>query len=413
MAAPVPEVGADGARAPDSPVRPAGSAREVFQAALGLGLTSFGGPIAHIGYFQRAYVGKRRWLGADEFAGMVALCQLVPGPASSQLGFLIGFRRAGWLGAVAAWLGFTLPSALLMFGFAVVAPRISGPFALAAFHGLKLVAVAVVAQAVWSMARTMCADLPRAAIALASALTVAAVGGPSAQMFALAIGGAGGVLLCRNIPGGGGAVRLPISARAGVLSFGVFVALLLCLPVIGGHGLAAMMAVFYRAGALVFGGGHVVLPLLRDGLVPDGWITDSAFLAGYGAAQAVPGPLFTFAAYLGAAIAPQGHGLGLAAAWSAAALGALFLPGLLVAIAGVPIWNWVSRHGPARGALAGVNAAVVGVLGAALYDPLWTSAILRPVDLAIAAGGFVLLQYWRVPPVIVVGCIVALSIAAR
>lgn len=388
---------------------------EVFAVALGLGLTSFGGPIAHLGYFERTYVERRRWLSADDYAGLVALCQTIPGPASSQVGFLVGLRRAGWGGGVAAWTGFTLPSALLMFAFARLAPHLISTPALAALHGLKLVAVAVVAQAVWSMARKLCPDSQRAGIGLSAGVILLVFGGPAMQLVALALGAVGGLVLCRDVGDQAAPPRLPIGRGVGVAALAAFAALLLGLPLAARaapHSLLAAAAIFYKSGALVFGGGHVVLPLLRGALVPSGWLPDSTFLAGYGAAQAVPGPLFTFAAFLGADVAPNGAGGLTAALWSATALAAIFLPGLLLALAALPLWAWLGRHAGARGALAGVNAAVVGVLGAALYDPIWTSAVANGRDAAIALTGLVLLERWRVPPIVVVIVSVAAAMAA-
>lgn len=397
----------------DLRTRESGSIAEVFSTALMLGLTSFGGPVAHVGYFERTYVQQKRWLSAEDFSGLVALCQMVPGPASSQLGYLIGLGRAGWGGALAAWLGFTLPSALLMFGFAMLAPWLNGPLALASVHGLKLVAIAVVAQAVWSMARSLCPDRTRAAIALAALVLLLVVPLPGVQLAALAIGLAGGALLCRDLPARPGTPRLPIGPRTGLAALGLFGILLAGLPWLAGsrHDLIGLAAVFYRAGALVFGGGHVVLPLLRDALVPTHWLGDGAFLSGYGAAQAMPGPLFTFAAYLGAAVAPQA-GMGQAATYSAVALMAIFLPGMLIAVAGVAVWNAVGHHDRARGALAGLNAAVVGVLGAAFYSPVWTSGVTRSSDVAIAVVGFFLLERWRIPPIAVVALTIGASLLA-
>jgi chromate transporter len=385
---------------------PRGGALEVFLVALGLGLTSFGGPIAHLGYFERTYVRQRRWLSADDYAGLVALCQMTPGPASSQVGFLVGLRRAGWAGAFAAWIGFTLPSALLMFAFAELAPRLGGPLATAALHGLKLVAVAVVAQAVWSMGRKLCPDLPRQALAGIAAALCLFIGGASIQLAALLAGAVGGVVLCRYVRDGAPPPDLPIGRRMGLLAGLIFLALLLGLPLAAQmsapKSIPALAAIFYRAGALVFGGGHVVLPLLRDALAPSGWVSDGAFLAGYGAAQAVPGPLFTFAAYLGVAAAPPAASLGQGALWSATALVFLFLPGLLIAVAGYTVWSWIGQRPSARGALAGVNAAVVGVLAAALYTPIWTSAVLNLRDVAIALAALLLLERWRTPPILIV-----------
>ncbi len=388
-----------------------GSAGEVFLVALRLGLTSFGGPIAHLGYYERTYVRQRQWLSPDEYAGLVALCQMVPGPASSQVGYLIGLRRAGWGGAFAAWAGFTLPSAIVMFGFALLAPRLEGPTTDAALHGLKLVAVAVVAQAVLSMARNLCPDRARTAVALLAAALLLVVSGAFVQIAALLIGAAGGALLCRELPSLPELPAMPVTLRTGGVALVLFVVLLAVLPLAGAaapHSLLALAGIFYKAGALVFGGGHVVLPLLRDALVPQGWLSDSAFLAGYGVAQAIPGPLFTFSAYLGAIVAPAGAAL----LWSGVALVFMFLPGLLIALAGLPVWLWLGRHPAARAALAGVNAAVVGVLGAALYNPVWLSAVGTGRDVAIALTGFLLLERWRAPPLAVVVFCVGAALAS-
>jgi len=395
-----PGKGAQLAAMPKVPTR--GSAAEVFRVALRLGLISFGGPIAHFGYFERAYVRERKWLSADEFAGLVALCLLLPGPASSQTGFLIGLRRAGWLGASAAWAGFTLPSALAMFTFALLAPQMQNPALIAVMHGLKLVAVAVVAQAVWGMAQKLCPDRPRAALALVSAVLLLVFPSSGIQMLALAIGAAGGALLCRGIAAAPGSPVMPLTMRAGAIALAVYLVLLLVLPLAGQampHSLLDLAGIFYRVGALVFGGGHVILPLLRDALVPQGWLSDNAFLTGYGAAQAIPGPIFTFSSYLGATVAPAGA----AALWSVVALFSIYLPGLLMALAGLPLWSWLARHSAARAALAGINAAVVGELGAALYDPMWINAVSSNRDVAIAITGFLLLERWQIPPVVIVG----------
>jgi chromate transporter len=388
-----------GRDAADPAIGRRGSAREVFGVALGLGLTSFGGPIAHLGYFERTYVRERRWISNDEYAGLIALCQMLPGPASSQVGFLIGLIRAGWPGALAAWVGFTLPSAVMMFAFAVLAPHVRGPDTAAVLHGLALVAVVVVAQAVWSMAPRLCPDRRRAAIALVAAVLLLSVGGPLVQFAVLAGGALAGAVLCRRIDSEARPPAIPVSLRAGVAALALFVGLLVMVSIVSaGHTLFALAGVFYRAGALVFGGGHVVLPLLRDALVPSGWMSDNTFLAGYGLAQAVPGPLFTVSSYLGAIVAPAR----LAPLWAAVALGSMFLPGLLIALAGIPVWTWIARRPAARGALAGVNAAVVGVLGAALYDPIWRNAVVTGPDLAIALTGFVLIERWRTPPIVIV-----------
>lgn len=383
-----------------------GTAGEVFIAALRLGLTSFGGPIAHIGYFERAYVQQRKWLTADEFAGLVALCQLVPGPASSQLGYCIGLRRAGWGGALAAWAGFTMPSALLMFAFALVAPRLSGPVADAVLHGLKLVAAIIVAQAVWSMAKTLCSDTTRKMIAGLAGVAMLWLVAPGWQLAVLMGGGVAGTVLCRHVPASHRVPRLPVGPKLGFGALVLFGGLLM----IGGtgHSLIALAAICTRAGALVFGGGHVVLPLLRAGLVPSGWLTDSAFLGGYGAAQAMPGPLFTFAAFIGAAVAPTHAGLATVALWSATALCAIFLPGLLIATAGLSVWDRVNHAAPMRGALAGINAAVVGVLGAAFCTPILPNAVHGVADGVIGIAGLILLLRTRMPPVaLVLACVIA------
>jgi chromate transporter len=389
-----------------------GGAGEVFRVALRLGLTSFGGPIAHLGYYERTYVRQLSWLSAEEYVGLVALCQMVPGPASSQVGFLIGLRRAGWSGAFAVWLGFTLPSAIVMFAFALVMPQLAGRTTAAALHGLKLVAVAVVGQAVWSMAGNFCSDRRRAALALFAAALLLVAGGAFVQIAALLIGAVGGMLLCRDLPAAPGLPAMPIGLKTSGAALALFLILLVALPLAGAaapHRLRALAGIFYRAGALVFGGGHVVLPLLRDALVPQGWLSDDRFLAGYGMAQAVPGPLFTFAAYLGAAVAPTGSAL----PWACVALVFIFLPGLLIALAGLRVWLWLGHHPAARGALAGINAAVVGILGAALYNPIWLGAVGNGRDVAIGLAGFLLLERWRVPPLgIVLFCVGAAWVSA-
>ncbi len=367
---------------------------EVFVAFLRLGLTSFGGPVAHLGYFRAEFVGRRRWLGEREFADLVALCQFLPGPASSQTGFAIGLLRGGLAGGLAAWAGFTLPSAALLVLFAYGAPWIAGHGAL---HGLRLVAVAIVAEAVRSMARSLCPDRPRASIAALAAILVLLRPGPAGQIATIVLGAAAGLGFCRsNAPSDG----LPVSVAVTVPRFvatgclALFAGLLL-LPLARGAGWeGAEFDAFYRSGALVFGGGHVVLPLLRDAVVTPGWVSNSAFLAGYGAAQAVPGPLFTFAAYLGAVA----HGL----PGAMIALVAIFLPGILLLIGVLPFWDAVRSLAAAEAAMRGVNAAVVGLLAGALYDPVWTGAVSGPADAALALGAFMLLTFWRMPPLLVV-----------
>jgi chromate transporter len=375
-------------------------AAEVFRVALKLGLTSFGGPIAHIGYFERTYVQQRRWLTSEQYGGLVALCQILPGPTSSQIGFSIGLHRAGWIGALAAWLGFTLPSALLMYFCAVFTANWRGALAHSLLHGLQLVAVAVVAQAVWNMARTFCRDGITVAIALAAGCLLMSIGGPVTQVAVLAAAALSGTAWCRSAGVEAAQLKLSVSSAAAWRAFGLFAALLPALPTLAflyPRSIIALADIFYRSGALVFGGGHVVLPLLHDAMVPFGWISDERFLTGYGFAQAVPGPLFTLAAYLGAANAYA------PAAWSAcAAVIFIFLPGLLMTITALALWGRVSRHHIVRSALTGINAAVVGILAAALYSPVWKTAVLGPVDIAIALIGFVLLVRWRVPPIGVV-----------
>jgi chromate transporter len=379
-----------------------GTAFEVLRVFLKLGVSSFGGPIAHIGYFHEEFVVRRRWLDEQAFVDLVALCQFLPGPASSQTGFSIGLIRAGYAGALAAWTGFTLPSAIALVLFAYGAGALSGPAGTGLLHGLKLVAVAIVAQAVWGMARTLCPDRQRASIAVASALIVLFSASSIAQIAAILLGGLLGLWLCRGAPPTAqGYILIPVSRRAGFVALAVFFALLVGLPIAQNlthsPGIALFDA-FYRSGALVFGGGHVVLPLLREAFVPPGWVSDDAFLAGYGAAQAVPGPLFTFAAYLGAIVSPSPHGI----AGAALGLFGIFLPGMLILLGALPFWDSFRQREEAQAVMRGVNAAVVGLLGAALYNPLWTTSIKTSGDFGIALVGFVLLTAWRAPPLVVV-----------
>ena len=377
-------------------------ALEVLRVFLRLGLSSFGGPIAHIGYFRDEFVTRRRWLDEQAYADLVALCQFLPGPASSQVGFSIGLMRAGYAGGLAAWTGFTLPSAIALLLFAYGVGSLGGPIGTGLLHGLKLVAVAIVAQAVWGMARSLCPDRERASIAAVAAVIILFSPSSVAQIAAILLGAVAGLVLCRAAPAPAeGHVALPVSRGAGAFALAAFSFLLASVLLLAGRLPSPgfdLFAAFYRSGALVFGGGHVVLPLLREAFVTPGWIGDDAFLAGYGAAQAVPGPLFTFSAYLGALVTPQPHGV----AGAALGLFGIFLPGILILIGTLPFWDAFRRRPAAQAAMRGINAAVVGLLGAALYDPVWTSSVKAPGDLAIALTGFVLLVAWRAPPLIAV-----------
>jgi chromate transporter len=384
----------------------------VFAAFLKLGLTSFGGPIAHLGYFREEFVVRRGWLTDEAYGDLVTLCQFLPGPASSQTGFAVGLVRGGLLGGVAAWAAFTLPSALLLVAVAFGASAVSGPWAEGLVHGLKLVAVAVVAQAIWGMARTLTPDRQRAAIAFVGVAIVAFVGGAAAQIAAIAIGALSGLWLCRD--GGvvaGGHARVPVGRRAGTVALTLFGVLLVVLPVVAGaidNSALQFFNNFYRSGALVFGGGHVVLPLLQAVVVPQ-WVSNAEFLSGYGLAQAVPGPLFTVAAYLGFIAAPAPGGT----AGAVIALVAVFLPGLLLVYGVLPYWDALRRRAAAQAAMRGANAAVVGILGAALYDPVWTGAVAGPPDFALALGGFLLLVVWKMPPWVVVVTLAAAGAAMQ
>jgi chromate transporter len=382
--------------------RQPGSPLEVLHAFLRLGLTSFGGPIAHIGYFREEFVVRRRWLDEQTYAELVGLCQFLPGPASSQVGFSIGLIRAGYRGGLAAWTGFTLPSAIALVLFAYGANRLIGPTAVGLLHGLKLVAVAIVAQAVVGMARRLCPDRERASIAVVAALIVLSGTSFVAQIGTILLGAIAGLVLCRATPPApSGPLAVPVSRAAGLVALLAFFILLAVLPLLRGlaptEGIALFEA-FYRSGALVFGGGHVVLPLLQAAFVTPGWVSDDAFLAGYGAAQAIPGPLFTFAAYLGAIVSVSPHGL----AGAGLGLIAIFLPGMLILIGALPFWETLRKRMWAGAMMRGVNAAVVGLLGAALYHPIWTSSVRTPADFGIVLVGFVLLMAWRAPPLLVV-----------
>ena len=382
--------------------RRVGSPLEVLLVFLKLGVSCFGGPIAHIGYFRDEFVVRRRWLDEQAYADLVALCQFLPGPASSQVGFSIGLMRVGYRGALAAWTGFTLPSAIALVLFAYGAGTLSGPAGTGLLHGLKLVAVAIVAQAVWGMARALCPDRERASIAMVAVLIILFSASAIAQIGDILLGGIAGLWLCRGAPPTAtGHIVMPVSRTAGVVALAVFFVLLVGLPILQSLRIwpgVALFDDFYRSGALVFGGGHVVLPLLREAFVTPGWVSDDAFLAGYGAAQAVPGPLFTFAAYLGAVVRPSPHGI----AGAALGLFGIFLPGMLILLGTLPFWDEFRKRAGAQAMMRGVNAAVVGLLGAALYNPVWTSSVKTPGDFGIALLGFVLLTVWRAPPLLVV-----------
>lgn len=379
-----------------------GSFLEVLGVSLRLGLTSFGGPIAHLGYFHEEYVKRRKWIDEQSYADLVALCQFLPGPASSQVSIAIGIGRARLLGGVAAWMGFTLPSALALVAFAFGI----GAFASAAdagwLHGLKVVAVAVVAQAVWSMARTLCPDRERATIAVVASIVTLAWPTAVGQLLSIFIAGVVGLMI---FPGSAASsvshMRFPIGQKTGVAAWIIFFLLLFGLPLVRqvtpGHTLEVFDS-FFRVGSLVFGGGHVVLPLLQTEVVGPGWITNEQFVAGYGATQAVPGPLFTFSAYLGAVMGPEPHG------WTGAwlTLVAIFLPSFLLVVGALPFWDLLRAVPVFQSALKGINAAVVGLLLTALYKPVWTSAIHAPADFGLGLVAFSLLMFWKFPPWLVV-----------
>jgi chromate transporter len=375
---------------------------EIFLAFLRLGLMSFGGPIAHLGYFREAFVVRRKWIGERAYADLVALCQFLPGPASSQVGIGIGLAKGGLPGAVAAWIGFTAPSALalIVFGLGVAS---YGEFLNAGvLHGLKVVAVAVVAQAVWGMARGLCPDAPRATLAVIAAIIALAWPTPLGQIAVIVIGALAGLAFLRAAPDEhpvalGIDVSRPLAIAALVLFFVLLAGLPALAAAVPSHTLALADA-FYRTGSLVFGGGHVVLPLIQSEVVPPGWVTNDEFLAGYGAAQAVPGPLFTFAAYLGTVMGPAPNGwLG-----GTLCLVAIFAPSFLLVVGALPFWDELRRYGRMQSALRGINAAVVGLLLAALYSPVWTSAIRGHADFGLAMGAFALLVFWKAPPWLVV-----------
>jgi len=395
---------------PDHQPGQTGSALEIFGAFLKLGLTSFGGPIAHLVYFRREFVQRRQWLGEHDYAQLVGLCQFLPGPASSQVGFGLGLLRGGWPGAVAAFLAFTLPSALLMVAFAILLPQLSGPLGSAGIQGLKLVALAVVAHGLLGMSRQLCPDPSRRLIAIGAGVIILLSGQPWVQILVIALGALAGLAFCRRVqPAAPGRLTPPLSPRTGARLLAVFALLLLGLPwaaeMLGG--LAAVFEAFYRAGALVFGGGHVVLPLLEETVVAPGWVPADDFLSGYGAAQAVPGPMFTLAAYLGARLPGTDGGI----IGAAVALCGIFLPGFLLVSGALPMWRSIVGQPLAARTIAGVNAAVVGLLAAALYDPVWISAVRGPLDLGIGLIGFTLLARWNVSALFVVAWCVGASLA--
>lgn len=389
-----------------APAAPRGSALEVFLVFLKLGLTCFGGPIAHLGYFRSELVERRGWLEDADYGDLVALCQFLPGPASSQVGFGIGLHRAGGRGALAAFLGFTAPSALLMFAFAYGASFFDDPTLRGVLAGLQIVAVAIVAQAVWGMSRTLTPDRTRASLAAVAAVIALAAPGAIGQVASIALGTIAGLILCRADVTPLGSLRFPVRRGVAIACLVLWSALLVTTPLAAGAtevGGVRLFDAFYRAGALVFGGGHVVLPLLQAGVVDPGWVTPQGFLAGYGAAQAVPGPLFTFAAYLGAV-----SDIGPGGAWGAViALVASFLPGFLLLVGILPFWNALRARRGMQAAMRGAGAAVVGILAAALYTPVFTTAITGPGPFCLALICFVLLTAWHLPPwaVVLVGAL--------
>ncbi|WP_426347486.1 chromate efflux transporter [Cronobacter universalis] len=376
----------------------------VFLIFLRLGLTSFGGPIAHLGYFRHEFVARRKWISDQHYSDLVALCQFLPGPASSQVGIALGLSRAGYAGALAAWAGFTLPSAILLILFALGLSGSGGIVPSGALHGLKVVAVAVVAQAVWGMARTLCPDATRVTIMATAACVLLLFPAAVSQLAVIGAAALAGLYVCKPAAGEKSeALTVSPGLRSGAVWLVLFVILLAGLPLLAAlcpHPALAMVNAFYRTGSLVFGGGHVVLPLLQADVVPNGWVSNDTFLAGYGAAQAVPGPLFTFAAFLGASMNPSPSG------WEGGLLCllAIFAPSFLLVAGALPFWERVKGNVRMRAALAGINAAVVGLLLAALYNPVWTSAIHTPQDVCVALVALVALIFWKLPPWLVVVC---------
>ncbi|EAU0274680.1 chromate efflux transporter [Salmonella enterica] len=374
----------------------------VFLIFLRLGLTSFGGPIAHLGYFRDEFVTRRQWLTERSYADLVALCQFLPGPASSQVGIALGLSRSGYAGALAAWAGFTLPSAIALILFALGIASYGDAMPSGVLHGLKVVAVAVVAQAVWGMARNLCPDAPRITIMAAATCFVLLVPSALGQVGVIAVAAVIGLLLFKPQQGTAhDPLPIAMRRRVGLFWLTLFFALLMGLPLLTAtfpNQTLSMVDAFYRAGSLVFGGGHVVLPLLQAEVVPSGWVSNDAFLAGYGAAQAVPGPLFTFAAFLGASMnqTPSGWLGGLVC------LLAIFAPSFLLVVGALPFWERLRRNSRTQAALLGINAAVVGLLLAALYQPVWTSAIHAPQDFGLALVALVALMFWKLPPWLVV-----------
>ncbi len=375
---------------------------EILWVSTRLGLTSFGGPIAHLGYFHEEYVKRRKWIDEQSYADLVALCQSLPGPTSSMVGSAIGFTRAGVAGGIVHWLGFTLPSALALIAFAYGVEVVGAASGAGWLHGLKLVAVPVVALALWGMARTLCPDRERATMAIWTGLVALVWPTAGGQLLPIIAAGLIGWYLFppANTPPALH-IRVPISHWVGIVCWVLFFGFLVGLPLIRQLVSSQSIAVFdsfYRAGALVFGGGHVVLPLLQAGVVAPGWVTNEQFVAGYGAAQAVPGPLFTFAAYLGFVMRPEPNGL----AGAGLALVGIFLPGLLMTAGALPFWDSLRSRAGFQSAVRGINAAVVGLLLAAFYNPVWISAIFTPLDFGLAIVAFGLLAFWKLPPWLVV-----------
>ena len=381
------------------------SAWAVFLIFLRLGLTSFGGPVAHLGYFRDEFVIRRKWLTENSYADLIALCQFLPGPASSQVGIAIGLSRAGYAGALAAWTGFTLPSAIVLMLFAIGISSYGDIVPLGVLHGLKVAAVAVVAQAVWGMGKNLCTDVARISIMALAACFVLLVPSALAQVSVIAIAAIIGLLwfkpekVMAHDP-----LPITVRRRTGLVWLFLFFSLLIGLPLLTTlypSQTLSMVDTFFRAGSLVFGGGHVVLPLLQAEIVPAGWISNDTFLAGYGATQAVPGPLFTFAAFLGSSMnqAPSGWLGGMIC------LIAIFAPSFLLVMGVLPFWESLRQNLRTRAALSGINAAVVGLLLAALYQPVWTSAIIEAKDFGLALVALIALMFWKFPAwLVVIGC---------